>query len=119
MATRIRRKPTLTFEQPEARVVALYAPGTGEILHAVTIAVDEGSEAPSPAEAERIARECAEIDERIQTAVLALHVASRDFDRNAALKVDPKTRKLIRAAAARPPAAPAARKKAVKKAKRG
>ena len=117
MATRKVRKP-ITFSEAKSGVVVLYA-ASGEILHAVTISADEESDMPSQAEAERIARECAAIAEDITTASV-LHVSNRDFDRNAVMKVDPKTRKLVRTTVAKPPSKPAAAKrKPIKKTKRG
>lgn len=109
MATRI-RKP-ISFDDARSTVVVLYDATSGEVKHGVTISADEGADLPSPAEAERMARECAEIGEGL-TKAAALLVANKDFDRNSALKVDVKNRKLVRAAVvARPPA----RKATVKK----
>lgn len=108
MATRI-RKP-IVFDEARSTVVVLYDSTSGEVKHGVTVSADDGADLPSPAEAERMARECAEIGEGL-TKVAALVMANKDFDRNAALKVDVKNRKLVRAAVvAKPPAKKAAAK---------
>lgn len=109
MATRI-RKP-IVFDEARSTVVVLYDGASGAVLHGVTVSADEGADMPSAAEAERMARECAEIGEGIAKAT-ALLVANKDFDRNALLKVDLKGRKLMRATGrATPPAKKAAAKK--------
>jgi hypothetical protein len=109
MATRI-RKP-ISLGEARSTVVVLYDGATGAVLHGVTVSADEGADMPSAAEAERMARECAEIGEGIVKAA-ALHVANQDFDRNAALKVDVKGRKLMRATGGvKPPAKKTAKKK--------
>jgi hypothetical protein len=109
MATRI-RKP-IVFDEPRSTVVVLYDATSGSVLHGVTVSADEGADDVPPAEAERMARECAEIGEEI-TKAAALVVANKDFDRNAVLKVDVRGRKLMRtAAAARLPSKKTAAKK--------
>ncbi len=117
MATR--QLPKLDFPEAErAVVIVLYSPTTGEIVHVHSCSADEDSEMPSVAELERHARESAEIHDRgAGPSTALLHLSGRDFDLNAKLKVDPKTRKLARVTT-RAPQKAAAKKTVAKKAKR-
>lgn len=100
MATRT-RKPAAS-QKSQSTVAVLYDPSSGEVLHGVTISAEDGASPPPAAEAERLARECAEIGEGLKKAAVLL-VAGQDFDRSAALKVDVKSRKLVRLPELTPP----------------